>query len=149
VNQLSQAGSVHPHGPTPAREAWDLDERQNPRETGEDRLLNVRAVEFIARAGKASELQNYLQQRVFTLLARQIGFAGAIVLTSQKEPRRVSLLSFWRTENESSQNQWEFAPEVQSAIGSLIDASSRVQTYDAALSRFLPLGRDVHAAHAC
>jgi hypothetical protein len=49
--------------------------------------LNARAVEFIAKPGRIQELRDCLRGRVMEPLKRRHGFAGAIVLTSHREPR--------------------------------------------------------------
>jgi hypothetical protein len=112
--------------------------------------LNARTVEFIAKAGLNSELRDSIEGTVFKFLGGQTGFAGAIVLTPHKEPRRIMVLSFWRTERDCRENEWEFVSEVQDELGPLMDASSRVRTYNAEqLSQSLQTGQYVDAAQPC
>jgi hypothetical protein len=111
--------------------------------------LNARTVEFIAKAGLGSELRDSIERTVFKFLDGQTGFAGAIVLTPHKEPRRIMVLSFWRTERDCRENEWEFVSEVQDKLGPLMDASSRVRTYNAELSQSLQTGQYVDAAQPC
>lgn len=112
-------------------------------------ILNARAVEFIATPGMTSELRNCIERSVLNFLDRQTGFAGAIVLTPHKEARRVLVLSLWRTEKESRENEWEFADEVQSQVGPLIDAFSRVRTYSVAVCQSSQMQQPVDAPQLC
>lgn len=112
-------------------------------------MLHVRAVEFVAKAGQSSQLQDSIDRPVLKFLARQTGFAGAMVLTPHKEPRRILVLSFWRTERGCRENEWELAKEVRRHVEPLIDAVSRVQTYRADLSQPLVTGHLTDAAQPC
>ena len=104
-----------------------------PRIEGGKLGLNVRAVEFIAKPGMTSRLQAAIDGFLSRFLAGQFGFAGTILLTAHKEPRRILILTFWRTHEDCS-NRWEFAGDVQRVLGPLIDAFSRVRTYQADIS---------------
>jgi hypothetical protein len=66
-------------------------------------------------------------------LKKQRGFAGAIVLSSHKEPRLVLVMSLWRSEKDASGNRWESSAAVLKMIAPLIDVCTRVHTYEAAL----------------
>ncbi|HUJ30963.1 MAG TPA: antibiotic biosynthesis monooxygenase [Candidatus Acidoferrum sp.] len=93
--------------------------------------LNARAVEFIAKPGRTSDLRNCIAGSVLRFLESQPGFLGAAVLTPHKEPRLVLVFSFWRTEMDCRENQWECANEIQRAVLPLVDTFSRVRTYEA------------------
>lgn len=101
--------------------------------------LDVRAVEFIARPGMSSRLRATIDGFLLSFLAQQFGFAGTILLTAHREPRRILVLSFWRPDQNCSANRWELADDVQEVLGPLIDAFSRVQTFQADISE-LPQG---------
>lgn len=110
--------------------------------------LNVRSVEIIAKPGMSSQLRAAVDGFLLRFLARQFGFAGAILLTTHGEPRRIAVLTFWRTdERDCSMDRWELAEEVKRELGPLIDAFSRVRTFQADVSEFLHgqwvLGADV------
>lgn len=128
---------------------WSVGEEGEARSYIEGGMLHVRAVEFIARAGLWSELRHLIDGAVLKFLARQTGFAGAMVLTPHKEPRRILVLSFWRTDRDSLENEWELAKEVRRQLEPLIDAFSRVQTYRADLFQPLLTGQSVDAAQPC
>lgn len=70
-------------------------------------MLHVRAVEFVAKAGLSSQLRDSIDRPVLKFLARQTGFGGAMVLTPHKEPRRILVFSFWRTERGCRENEWD------------------------------------------
>jgi hypothetical protein len=94
-------------------------------------ILNARAVEFIAKPGKNADLRNCIGTSVLNFLERQPGFKGSFVLTPHREPRLVLVFSFWETEMDSRENQWECANEIQHAVAPLVDSFSRVRTYQA------------------
>jgi heme-degrading monooxygenase HmoA len=94
-------------------------------------ILNARAVEFIAKPGKNSELCKCIGTSVLKFLERQPGFKGSFVLTPHREPRLVLIFSFWETEMDSRENHWECATEVRRAVSPLVDSFSRVRTYEA------------------
>jgi heme-degrading monooxygenase HmoA len=94
-------------------------------------ILNARAVEFIAKPGKNADLRNCIGTSVLNFLERQPGFKGSFVLTPHREPRLVLVFSFWETEMDSRENQWECANEIQRAVAPLVDSFSRVRTYQA------------------
>jgi hypothetical protein len=97
-------------------------------------MLNVRAVEFVAKPDKASELQVCIRGPIVEFLEHQPGFRGAMVLTSHKEPRLILVLSLWKTEKQAVENHWECANVMPEMVASLIDVCFRVHTYEA----FLP-----------
>ncbi len=68
---------------------------------------------------------------MLNFLERQPGFKGSFVLTPHREPRLVLVFSFWETEMDSRENQWECANEIQRAVAPLVDSFSRVRTYQA------------------
>lgn len=113
------------------------------------RKLNARSVEFIAKAGLSSKLRDSIERALWKSLNRRPGFAGAAVLTADKEPRRILILTFWKTERECAANNWDFAREIQKEAGPLIDAFSRVQTYKANISQPLPSGQTGESAQPC
>ena len=95
--------------------------------------LNARAVEFIAKPGKAAELQERIRENVIEALRRRAGFSGAMVLTSHKESRLVLVISFWTTERAAEENHWEDSRVVRNTVHPLIDVCARVHTYTAAI----------------
>lgn len=94
-------------------------------------ILNARAVEFIAKPGKNSDLRKCIGTSVLKFLEKRPGFKGSFVLTPHREPRLVLVFSFWETEMDSRENQWECANEVHRAVAPLVDSFSRVRTYQA------------------
>lgn len=128
---------------------WKAREERDARSQVDREVLHVRAVEFIAKAGLSSQLRDSIDRPVLKFLARQTGFEGAMVLTPHKEPRRILVLSFWRTERGCRENEWELAKEVRRHVEPLIDAVSRVQTYSADLSQPLVTGQSTDAAQPC
>jgi heme-degrading monooxygenase HmoA len=95
---------------------------------------NARAVEFIAKPGKAGELEECIRERVLDSLNKRAGFLGAVVLTSNKESRLIQVISFWSTERAAVENRWEDSRVVRQTIHPLIDVCARVQTYTVAIS---------------
>jgi len=97
--------------------------------------VNARGVEFIAKPGMIQDLRNSIRDKVMDHLKVANGFSSAIVLTSHKEPRLVLVLTFWKTEAQARNNSWEHAPAVREILQPLIDVCSKVQTYEAAMSK--------------
>jgi hypothetical protein len=119
-------------GPLPSA-AWKDETHTEILEPDVSPILNVRAVEFIAKPGVVGELRNCLRGKVLELLRRRTGFAGAILLASHKEPRLVMVLSFWNTEKEATETRWEDSRNIRQTVAPLIDVCSRVHTYEAAI----------------
>jgi hypothetical protein len=90
---------------------------------------NARIVEFIAKPNKTEELQGFLRQSVRSFLLDQTGLIGFLVLTFLQEPRRVLVMTFWRTEELAERGAWEETPMVHELLSPLIDAWSRIRTY--------------------
>jgi heme-degrading monooxygenase HmoA len=123
---------------TAANAASDFDSRMarmllNYHDGTEPLMLNARAVEFIAKPGRVQHLRNCMRREVAGLLKQQIGFAGILVLNSQKEPRLVQVLSFWSTANQAAQNHWEESPAVGKLVANLIDVCAKVHCYEASV----------------
>jgi hypothetical protein len=100
--------------------------------------MNVRSVEFIAKPHLVRDLRRCISEQVVTLLKQTAGFEGAVVLASHKEPRLVLVLTLWSTEKEATRNRWEETPAVRALVAPLIDACTKVHTYEAALGNDLP-----------
>ena len=94
---------------------------------------NARAVEFIAKPGKAAELEECIRGKVLEFLKKRAGFLGAVVLTSHKESRLILVISFWSTERAAVENRWEDSRVVRQTANPLIDVRAKVQTYAAAI----------------
>jgi|SRR5579863_4315514 len=119
--------------PTQASRAWDGPQQAATWNDAASNVLNVRAVDFIARPGKAAELHACLNGRVLDSLKKRRGFSGAVILSSHKEARLLTVLSFWSTAGEAVENKWEEWQVVQQALVHLIDVCSRVHTYEAVI----------------
>jgi hypothetical protein len=94
--------------------------------------VNARAAEFIAKPGRSEELRDHLCQDVEPLLRERSEFIGAIVLTSDEEPRRVVAITFWNFEGHTS-SPWEESPLVHEILSPLVDVWPRVRTYKAVM----------------
>jgi len=93
---------------------------------------HARVVEFIAKPGKNFDLRKCIAASVLPFLGQQPGFKNSFVLTPHREPRLVLVFSFWESELDSRETQWESAAEIQRAVLPLVDSFSRVRTYQAA-----------------
>jgi hypothetical protein len=90
---------------------------------------HVRAVGFIAKPEAAAELAQCLEGPLMTLLREMPGFRGAVILHSHNEWRNVTVLTFWRTEDQSMRTGWEDTTRVSDLIYPLVDVRTRVQTF--------------------
>ncbi|MGA8144116.1 MAG: hypothetical protein WB987_09540 [Candidatus Acidiferrales bacterium] len=82
-------------------------------------------------------------------LKKQRGFAGAIVLSSHKEPRLILVMSLWKAEKDATGNRWETSAAILKMISPLIDVCSRVHTYEAALPNLVDTPAAIIAAPVC
>src|SRR5580704_2912962 len=89
---------------------------------------NARAVDFIAKTGKTQQLRDHICQTVTALLRGRIVFIQTIVLTSHQEPRRVTAMTLWSTENGATQRPWEKISQVCEIFSPLIDIVLKVRT---------------------
>jgi len=111
--------------------------------------LNARAVELIAKAGRIRELRICIREEVMEFLKHQRGFSSAIVLTSHKEPRLILVLTFWKSEKQSTECHWENARAVRRMIRELIDVCTKVHTYEAALPKMAEAGLPESVLQVC
>lgn len=112
------------------------------------RTLNARCVEFVAQPGRIQELQNCVQGRLMDYLKKQRGFAGAVILSSLKEPRLILVMSLWKGEKDAG-NQWETSAAVLRLISPMIDVCTRVHIYEAALPDPVDARAPAFAAPIC
>jgi len=110
---------------------------------------NARAVEFIAKPGKAAELEECIRGKVLEFLKKRAGFLGAVVLTSHKESRLILVISFWSTERAAVENRWEDSRIVRQMAYPLIDVRAKVQTYIAAIPAASKLSVQVADLQVC
>lgn len=130
---------------TPRRpQGWNGAALMESSRNGSSSPLNVRAVEFIARPGKGMELQECLRSKVLEFLKKKNGFAGAVILSAHKESRLIAVLSFWDSQSEATENNWEDSTLVQQALIHLIDVCSKVHTYEAEIPA-QPRASNAHA----
>lgn len=113
-------------------EPWEARTGLAPEERLPFQTLNARCVEFVAQAGRIQELRNCVQGRLMDYLKKQRGFAGAVILSSLKEPRLILVMSLWKGEKDAG-NQWETSAAILGLISPMIDVCTRVHTYEAAL----------------
>jgi heme-degrading monooxygenase HmoA len=112
------ATTLRPGGePAHAGSRWKTHEQNQPRSYWEGQGLNSRAVEFIAKAGMSSQLRDCFDGPVLKFLEGLMGFRGTLVLTPHQEPRRILVLSFWKTERHCRETEWELADQVQEQVG--------------------------------
>ena len=110
---------------------------------------NARAVEFIAKPGKATELEECIRGEVLEFLKKRAGFLGAVVLTSHKESRLILVISFWSTERAAVENRWEDSRIVRQMAHPLIDVRAKVHTYTAAIPAAPKMSAQVADLQVC
>jgi len=95
--------------------------------------LNAQAVELIARADNVGELRACICEHLADLLQGKSGFEGVFVMASHKEPRRLLILSLWKTQREATENPWESEPAFREMVAPMVDVCARVNTYETLL----------------
>jgi hypothetical protein len=127
---------------------WEARTGLAPNGALEFQMLNARCVEFVAQAGKIHKLRDCVQGRLMDYLKKQRGFAGAVILSSLKEPRLILVMSLWKGEKDAG-NRWETSPAVLRLISPMIDVCTRVHTYEAALPNVANSRAPVYAPPLC
>jgi heme-degrading monooxygenase HmoA len=118
---------------SPQSDSWEAGPRLETFMRAGSSTSNARAVEFIAKPGKAAELDECIRGKVLEFLKKRAGFLGAVVLTSHKESRLILVISFWSTERAAVENRWEDSRVVRQMAYPLIDICAKVQTYTATI----------------
>jgi heme-degrading monooxygenase HmoA len=133
MNELMEARGNADNEIEAESDAWKAGPTLEPYVRAGTAGLNARVVEFIAKPGRAKDLQDCIRESVVDYLKKRAGFAGTMVLTSHKELRLVLVFSFWSTERAATENRWEDSRIVRQAVNPLIDVCARVNTYTAAI----------------
>lgn len=133
MGQVMQYSRKTNETPKQVSRSWDGPQQTAAWNDSPSVVLNVRAVDFIARPSRAAELHACLNGRVLDSLKKWRGFSGAVILSSHKEARLLTVLSFWSTAGEAVENKWEESRVVHEALLPLIDVCSRVHTYEAVI----------------
>jgi heme-degrading monooxygenase HmoA len=98
--------------------------------------VTARAVEFIAKPGKTDELRTFVAHAVAPLFRDRSGFIRTMVLTTHGAPRRVMMITFWKTERRV-RDLWDEAPVVREKLSALIDTASKTSTYPVDLTEVI------------
>lgn len=112
-------------------------------------VYSARSVEFIARPGETDNLRTIINEVVRPMLAEQEGFLGIVILMSQREPRLVSAVSFWKTDLDSSTQAWEDVPLVRNLLEPLSDRSPRAQIFEVYLPVAMELQDELTGLPVC
>jgi heme-degrading monooxygenase HmoA len=90
----------------------------------------TRVVEITAKAGKAQELANTIQEKALPILRTQAGFLDETVLTSDTESNRVVGISFWNTKQDAERYHREQYPKVSEMLSPLLETTPVIRTYN-------------------
>src|SRR6266446_6824785 len=71
-------------------------------------------------------LRGLLRQSVRSFVGDQTGLIGLVILTFSEEPRRVLVMTFWRTEELAGRGSWYEIPMVRESLSPLIASWSRI-----------------------
>jgi len=110
---------------------------------------NVRAVGFISKPGQIQELKTCIEGPLTDLVRQVRGFAGALVLHTQKESRNLLVLTFWEAESQAANNCWEEFSAVRNLLSPLIDVCTKVQTFQATVPQPTERRRQGKSAAVC
>ncbi len=99
-----------------------------------DGFFVARTVEFVVRPGKTEELHKALETVLGPALAWREGFLGLLVMNPRKEPRLVSLLTFWQAGGNTTDWCWEELTEGRDVLEPLLERAPRVQTMEVRFS---------------
>ncbi|HTW24283.1 MAG TPA: hypothetical protein VMD78_11825 [Candidatus Baltobacteraceae bacterium] len=95
---------------------------------------NIRSVGFISKPGETQVLKACIEGPVLDHLRKVPGFAGVMILHSQKESRNLWVLTFWDAENQAATTSWEKFPVIRKLLAPLIDVCTKVRTFEATLA---------------
>lgn len=113
------------------------------------RLLNARAVEFIAKSGKIRQLQCCIREGIMRGLEDCAEFSSAMLLSSHKEPRLVVVLTFWNSKEAALNNRWEETAAVRQMVFPMIDKCCNVHSYEASLPESPTIHLGCAGSQAC
>ena len=121
---------------------------REPFEGVDGKRVNAKTVDFIAKPGRTEELREHICQSVTPLLRLRTEFIRAIVLTSDKEPRRVVVITFWSSE-EHTCTPWEESPQVRKILSPLVDVWPKVRTYKVDIAETIETDEQLMSLTAC
>jgi heme-degrading monooxygenase HmoA len=85
------------------------------------------SLEFVVRPGKTAEIRAVIDTVLAPALSQREGFLGILILHPMKEPRQVSLLTFWQGAETAAGWTWKELREAQELLEPLLDCSPRSQ----------------------
>jgi heme-degrading monooxygenase HmoA len=94
----------------------------------------TRVVELRTKTGKTKELSTTMNEKVVPILRKQPGFIDEITLISTLDPERILALSFWQDEADATRYNTEQYPMITDMLGSLLETTPTVQTFNVDLS---------------
>jgi len=103
----------------------------------------TRVVEVTAKAGKARDFANMVQEKALPILRKQPGFVDEILLVSNTDPNQVMALSFWKTQQDAERYHREQFPAIQEMLRPHIERGPDVKTFnvDASTSHKISRGK--------
>ena len=94
----------------------------------------TRVVELRTKTGKTKELSTTMHEKVVPLLRKQPGFIDEITLISTVDSEHILALSFWQSEADATRYNAEHYPTITDMLGSLLETTPTVQTFNVDLS---------------
>ncbi len=94
------------------------------------RGMTALSIEFVSKPQEAYRLRTAIPAAINSALGQVAGFAGSLLLITDKEPRLVTVITFWEGENraELSNNS---APWVRKLLAPFLDHCLQVRSHDA------------------
>ncbi len=94
------------------------------------RGVTALSIEFVSKPQEAYRLRTAIPAAINSALGQVAGFAGSLLLITDKEPRLVTVITFWEGENraELSKNS---RPWIHKLLTPFLDHCLQVRSHDA------------------
>ena len=88
------------------------------------------SIEFVSKPQEVYRLRTAIPAAIEGALGRVAGFAGCLLLITDKEPRLATVITFWEGENRAALSN-NSAPWVHKLLAPFLDHCLQVRSHDA------------------
>jgi hypothetical protein len=92
--------------------------------------MTALSIEFVSKPQEAYRLRTAIPAAIESALGQVAGFAGCLLLITDKEPRLVTVITFWEGENRAALSN-NSASWVHKLLAPFLDHCLQVRSHDA------------------
>jgi hypothetical protein len=92
--------------------------------------MTALSIEFVSKPQEAYRLRTAVPEAIEGALGQVAGFAGCLVLISNKEPRLATVITFWEGENRAALSN-KSTPWLHKLLAPFLDHCLQVRSHDA------------------